>query len=255
MKPNSLFENFIFPFGDPRWPSKLVVGGLLILASLLIPLVPLFFVAGYCLRICQRIIHDGGEAYLPEWDDWNGYFRNGFKFSEAGLVYALPGLILLTASYLMVFYPLIAASMIRIITGTPQVLSPAATEWIKHGAVLMGVAILLTLVGGFFSAPAAMHMVEQRNVKAVFRIKEWWKILILAPGKFAGAFALVAIGTILLMFTFTVMTATLVLCLPAAILFSGGSFYLALAASALFARAYRAGRLVSNQSNSGGNHV
>ncbi len=184
-----------------------------------------------------------------------GFCGHGFKLSEAGLVYALPGLILLTASYLMVFYPLIATSMISIVTGIPQELSAGATEWIRIGAVLMGVATLLTLVGGFFSAPAAMHMVKQRSVKAVFRIKEWWKILIKAPGKFTGAFALTTIGSILLIVIFTVLTASLVFCLPAALLFSAGGFYLSLAASALFASAYRDGLITDIKSISGGNHV
>ncbi len=78
MKPGFYSHNLIFPFDDPHWVKKLATGGLLILASLIIPLIPLFFVAGYCLRICQRIIHDGGEPYLPEWDDWNWFLRTWF---------------------------------------------------------------------------------------------------------------------------------------------------------------------------------
>jgi hypothetical protein len=44
-----------------------------------------------------------------------------------------------------------------------------------------------------------------------------------------------------LMLLFTVLSATLVLCLPAAIIFSAGGMYLVVEASALFASAYRVG--------------
>ncbi len=255
MRSNFLSENISFPFHDPHRVTKMAIGSLLILASLVIPLVPLFFVAGYCLRICQRIIHDDGLPHLPEWDDWSWYFRNGFRLSEAGLVYALPGLILLTASYLMVFYPLIANSMFSIITNTPQVLSANAMELIQNGAILMGVATVISLVGGFFSAPAAMHMVSTGSIKAIFHIREWWEILIHAPGKFLGAFALISFASIILLTIFTVLTATLIFCLPAAIIFSIGGIYLSVTASALFASAYRAGALTNQESRSGGNNV
>ncbi len=96
MSSDGIRTSLIFPFKDPRWVMKLTIGSLLILASTVVPLVPLFFVAGYSLRIIQRIIHGDGQPVLPEWDDWEWLFKHGFKLSEAGLFYALPGLVLFT---------------------------------------------------------------------------------------------------------------------------------------------------------------
>ncbi len=111
----------------------------------------------------------------------------------------------------------------------------------NQGAILLAVASLLTLVGAFFSVPAAMHMAATGEVKAIFRIKEWWAILRQASGKFIRGFLLITIASILLMILVTIMTATLVLCLPGTILFSVVCMYLSLVASALFASAYRTG--------------
>jgi hypothetical protein len=233
--------NLAFPFKDPRWGMKLVIGSLLILASTVVPLVPLFFVAGYCLRIIRRIIHDDGQPVMPEWDDWERLFKHGFKLTEAGLFYALPGLILFTAGYVMVFFPLLGMSLARLASTTPQPLSADASALMDTGAILLGVATLLTLIGAFLSAPAAMHMAATNDVRAIFRIREWWDILRRASSQFIGSFSLVAVAGLLVMIVVAALTATLVFCLPASILFSIAGMYLSLVASATFASAYRTG--------------
>jgi hypothetical protein len=230
-----------FPFKAQRWGMKIAIGSLLILASTVVPLVPLFFVAGYSLRIIQRIIHGDGQPVMPDWDDWEWLFKHGFKLSEAGLFYALPGLVLFTAGYIMVFFPILGMSLARLASSVQQPLSADATALMNHGAIVLGVASLLTLVGAFISVPAAMHMAAKDDVKAIFRIKEWWAILRQASGKFICGFTWITIASILLMILVTVMTATLVLCLPATLLFSVAVMYLCPVASALFAKAYRTG--------------
>jgi hypothetical protein len=245
MKTDFLSINLRFPFTDQRWVMKLTIGTLLILASMAIPLVPLFFVAGYCLRIIQRIIHGDGQPALPEWDDWDWLFKNGFKLSEAGLLYALPGLVLFMIGYIMVFYPILGISLARLASTTALTLSPEATGMLHQGAILLGAATILTLIGAFFSAPATMHMAARNSVRAVFQIREWWAILRLAPGKFIGAYTLITTATILLLIIFTVLTITLVFCLPASILISVGGMYISVTASAMFASAYRSGLVKS----------
>jgi hypothetical protein len=230
-----------FPFKDPHWVMKLSIGALLLLAGTVVPLVPLFFVAGYCLRIIQPIIHGDGHAALPEWDDWEWLFKHGFKLSEAGLFYALPGLVLLTAGYIMVFFPILGMSLARLVSATPQPLSADATTLMNNGAIVLGAASLLTLVGAFFSVPAAMHMAATDDVRAIFRIKKWWAILRRASGKFIRGFLWITIAFILLMILVTIMTVTLVLCLPGTLLFCVVCMYLSLVASALFASAYHSG--------------
>jgi hypothetical protein len=82
-----------FPFTDPRWKNKFLIGGLLSLAGYAIPVLPLLFVYGYCAQIMRRIIVENEAPYLPEWEDWGKFLQDGLKLFGVGLVYSLPGLI------------------------------------------------------------------------------------------------------------------------------------------------------------------
>ncbi len=241
MKSATFSTAISFPFADPHWRMKLAIGSLLMLASLVIPLIPLFFVAGYCLRIIKRIIQGDGQAALPEWDDWQWLFTHGFRLSEAGLLYALPGLLLLTFGALLIFYTLYGMGLASLASATHQAIAPEGMAILTKGIIIAGIGALLTLIGGFFSTPAAMHMAAKNDVKAVLQIHEWWAVLSHAPSMFIRAYGLVAAVNILLMILFTVFSATLVFCIPAAILFSVASTYISVTTSALFAYAYRAG--------------
>jgi hypothetical protein len=252
--PDFISTSFAFPFNDRRGLMKVAIGSLLILASMVIPLVPLFFVAGYCLRIIQRIILDNGQASLPEWDDWESLIKNGFKLSEAGLLYALPGLLIFTAGYIMIFFPLVGTNIIRLATGSPQPITDNAASLIQNGTIVLVIGTLLCILGGYLSAPAAMHMAAKNDIKAVFEIKVWWKIMKAAAGKFIGAYLLILAATGIIMVVFTILSATLILCLPASLLFSVGSMYISLVASALFATAYRTGLNNTSNNLSGGIH-
>lgn len=87
-------KSFSYVFDDERWVQKVVIGGLLLLASF-IPLVNIFtalVVAGYTIRVIKNV-SDGRERPLPEWDDWGGDWVKGALVVVAGLIYALPALI------------------------------------------------------------------------------------------------------------------------------------------------------------------
>jgi hypothetical protein len=68
------------------------MGGLFMLASIFI--IGLFFVAGYTARLIRNVIA-GVVHPLPEWDDLGEYFSEGLRLCCVGLVYALPGIVLL----------------------------------------------------------------------------------------------------------------------------------------------------------------
>lgn len=87
-------KSFTYVFDDERWVQKVVIGGLLLLASV-IPLVNIFtalVVAGYTIRVIKNV-SDGMERPLPDWDDWGGDWVKGALVAVAGLIYALPALI------------------------------------------------------------------------------------------------------------------------------------------------------------------
>src|SRR5207237_1300515 len=57
---------FAFVFEDPEWVQKILLGGVFVLASVVI--VGIFFVYGYVARLVRNVI-DGVQYPLPAWDD------------------------------------------------------------------------------------------------------------------------------------------------------------------------------------------
>lgn len=87
-------KSFSYVFDDEKWVQKVVVGALLVLASV-IPLVVLFtgfVLGGYFLRLVKNI-SDGQEHPLPEWDDWGGDWTRGLRCFAGLLIYSLPGML------------------------------------------------------------------------------------------------------------------------------------------------------------------
>lgn len=85
---------FTFVFDDPEWVSKVLIGGLFVLASFLI--IGIFFLFGYMARLTRNVIA-GAPQPLPAWDDLGEYFGEGLRLFGVGLVYTLPILIIAIA--------------------------------------------------------------------------------------------------------------------------------------------------------------
>jgi hypothetical protein len=65
-------EAFSYPFKDDDWPLKVLIGTLFVF----VPVVN-FFSKGYAYTVFKAAINDE-ELYMPEWDDFKGYFIKGF---------------------------------------------------------------------------------------------------------------------------------------------------------------------------------
>jgi hypothetical protein len=78
---------FAFVFEDPRWLPKVLIGGLFVLASLL--LVGVFFLLGYVAKLVRNVIA-GVQFPLPEWDDLGDYFGEGLLLFFVCVIYVLP---------------------------------------------------------------------------------------------------------------------------------------------------------------------
>ncbi len=132
--PLDVGEAFTFVTDDPRWVSKLLIGGgLALLGALLAPtlvggLVVFALVFGYALRVTRNVIRGEARA-LPEWADWGGLLRDGGK--------ALAVILALEA-------PLVAVSVPFILPGGFLVESPDQTASVV-GAVLLSAGACLSL--------------------------------------------------------------------------------------------------------------
>jgi len=81
---------FTFFLQDPHWPSKVVIGTLFMLASILV--VPYFFVLGYQLAIVRSVAW-GNDGLLPEWTGLGRMFKDGAALFLISLIYAVPMLL------------------------------------------------------------------------------------------------------------------------------------------------------------------
>jgi hypothetical protein len=79
---------FTFVFDDEDWIKKILIGGIVTI----IPIVN-FIAIGYGLRVLRNVAR-GDAKPLPEWDDWGGDFVKGAMVFVAGIIYALPIIVL-----------------------------------------------------------------------------------------------------------------------------------------------------------------
>lgn len=73
-----------FPFKDPEWVKKILIGGLITL----IPLIGAFVAFGYAIEVVRRAYQN--EDALPAWDDFGGYLTRGFIGWLGALIWAIP---------------------------------------------------------------------------------------------------------------------------------------------------------------------
>lgn len=80
-----------FVFDDPQWISKILMGALFTLASII--LVGIFIVYGYLARLVRQVIA-GVERPLPDWVGIGDYLVEGVKLFIISLIYGMPVMLL-----------------------------------------------------------------------------------------------------------------------------------------------------------------
>lgn len=81
-------KSFTFQFKDPKWFSKLLIGALVNLVPILN-----FAYTGYLVDLLKNVVADVTEP-LPEWTEFGDKFMKGLLLWLAGIVYAIPLIIL-----------------------------------------------------------------------------------------------------------------------------------------------------------------
>lgn len=228
-----------FPFKDADWFKKLAVGSLLVLANFLLPILPLFLVYGYLMRVMRRIIVEAEQPTLPEWNDWGSLFFDGLRLAGAGLVYSLPALILFFLGYLTAFLPAFLAPWLEGVaesSSAATALLPIVGMMLGFGG--MGLGILLGLAVGLIVPAALGHLVAKDRFSAAFEIGDWWPVFRANFTGFLLAFVLLMGLTMIGSFIFQILYFTIILCCLLPLVLSAFSMYLSLIASTLFAGAY-----------------
>jgi hypothetical protein len=216
----SFFEHLIqalaFPFKDPQWVKKLGIGFLLGLGNSIVPLLPALILSGYCYKIMRRVIVEGGDPYLPEWEDWSTLLSDGLKLWGAGIVYSLPILVLVIPS--MIFFMLSGIALPFLIDSSGRM--PIDSDMLILGPFLIGAGIMclgapLGLLINLVKSPGMGHLAAKGEFSAAFRIREIWPIL--KAG--IGPYLIILVANLLLSFIFTAIMQVVILTLIFAILY------------------------------------
>jgi hypothetical protein len=90
-------RSLTFVFEDPEWVTKVLIGGMLILLTLL--LMPIlvgfalaFILNGYMVDVIRNTM-SGMEHPMPRWEEWGKWFNTGIKLFVIELVWAIPAIL------------------------------------------------------------------------------------------------------------------------------------------------------------------
>lgn len=148
-----------FFFEDPKWVTKIILGGLFSMLSIF--LVGTFFVTGYVVGITRRTAR-GESQPLPEWDDLGTLFVDGARALAVYLGHIIPLGILATVLAL-------AVGGVFQSENTPDSLRVMAMLIIFAGCVLVTLASIAVLL---YLPAAFTRFVVQDKVAAAFDVRE-----------------------------------------------------------------------------------
>jgi len=97
-------KSFSYPFEDKQWITKLGLGAVIALVPILN-----FAWSGYMVGIIRNVMNNEPEP-LPTWDDIGKKFNDGLILFLAGLVYALPMLIVICLPLSFMIVPAILSN-------------------------------------------------------------------------------------------------------------------------------------------------
>jgi hypothetical protein len=241
---NSLEEILTFPFRDKEWQNKLLIGSLVVLASFVVPILPLLLVYGYGVRIARRVINGDGELYLPEWDDWSALFVDGAKIVGIWFVSALPLLIIAFAGQGLFMASSFVPALVAEAAGGEAALALAMVSTllgVGGGLAVSGATIVLSLAMGIFLPVITGHVIATGEFAAAFRVREWWRVFRANVGGYLLVLIVMLGVGIALGMVLQILYLTVCLCCLVPILMGPCTFYTTLVSFTLYARAYRAG--------------
>jgi hypothetical protein len=167
-------KSFSYPFEDKQWVSKMGLGAVISLVPILN-----FAMTGYMIGIVRNLMNDAQEP-LPTWDDLGKKFMDGLMLVLAGLVYALPIIILSCL-------PLTVLSVPAILSGNSDMRDLSEALAGIGGVLFAGVACLFVLYGLVLSVifPAIyVNYAKEGTFASCFKLREVFNLI----GKNAGAF-------------------------------------------------------------------
>lgn len=225
---------FAYPFQDPKWKDKFLIGSVIAFAGYIIPILPFLLIYGYMAEVIRGVIATG-QPTLPEWDDWGKYFKDGLKLFGVVFVWLLPLIILLLLALLVFF--------IGIGVGASQENGSSAAPFVGM-LVMYSCFFLMMPIGmvlGLLLPIIMTHVVATGEFAAGFRVKEWGVILRANLSGFVVAYIVLLALQAGLSFALSLFYFTIILCCIVPFLMAPVTLYMMIIKGAVFGQAYREG--------------
>jgi hypothetical protein len=229
-----------FPFKDPKWKGKLLIGIAVLFSGIFIPIVPVIIFYGYIYQIMHHIIVDKGDPYLPEWDDWGKFLKDGWRLFCVYFIYLLPSLGFISVGfifYIGLFLALPSQANSGSDTTFPILLLGIMTIFF----LCMFISILFQLIAMILLPPAGCHAIRFDSFKKAFDVAGYWNVFKANPGGFLLALILFFGLLGIIYFASMLFYMTMILCCLMYVVVIIGGFYLMLVVPPIFAVAYREG--------------
>ena len=182
-------EAFTFPFKDPDWVPKILLGAFFSLLSIILIGIPVIY--GYYIELLQRV-RNGEQNPLPEWKDVGIKFITGLKYLVTLLIYFLPMVIL--------FVPVLFVIFISAWNGSPlQEAMSGAAMMVFLFLVAIPYSLFITLLTPIISIQFARNewISDGLNIGGVFKyFKMFWQDTLIVVLISIGIESLASIGLI-----------------------------------------------------------
>ena len=239
------FEELLkLPFQDPQWKQKLLIGCLILVASIVIPILPVIILFGYIAQMVRKVVTLGIEDFhLPEGGDLSSLLNDGLKLLGATLILSLPMLVIVLGGQLFMFA--VTFTPLAFASHASQANLPIYSIFFIFGSLvglaLFMLAMLMVMLLSAVIPAGLVHVAVKNDFKAIFHIQEWWLIFRANLGGFLVAFILyfalsLLVGIVIQFFLFTIVFICLLplLLLPVYL-------FLTLAYALIYAQAYQNG--------------
>jgi hypothetical protein len=177
-----LGKAFTYIFTDKRWFSKLLLGWLVIIVPILN-----FAFTGYYTKTLRNVEENQVEP-LPEWDDFGKKFVVGFYMWVAGLVFALP-VILLSVFYIV---------PVAIASGNGQPSDAVNAVMAGTGVVVTCAIALYGLALTLFLPAMNINLARKETLGSVFEIGEFFRIFRANTGDYLVAWIMTIVWAIVI---------------------------------------------------------
>ena len=180
-------------FQKPLKDLKTLAIGILVS---IIPVINVLFLPGYLIRVARNTMT--GNQSMPEWKELGNMVADSLKLMVIGLVYALPGLVVLFVALpsITVWASLVNFIAMVVSGNAGNNMQSVIIAGIAAGAGLFLFAILLLVAGGIGSTSAVLMYAKTSQLSSAFKFKEIYGNFF--KGQFLKALAVVLVLSIVI---------------------------------------------------------